>query len=57
MVQSDGKMRCVAANLIMDKSSQHNGVGNNLDWGEGLVTEKVPIERGRTIIYLYNLDI
>ena len=50
-------MRRVAVNLVMDKSSYHSGVGNNLEWGEGLVTKKVPIERGRRIIYLYNLNI
>ena len=50
-------MRRVAVNLVMDKSSYHSGVGNNLEWGEGLATKKVPIERGRRIIYLYNLNI
>ena len=28
-----------------------------MEWGEGLVTKKVPIERGRKFIYLNNLNI
>jgi hypothetical protein len=47
------KQRQIAANLILDKSKYHNEIRNDKEWGMGMVAQKVPIERGRTIVYLY----